>query len=117
MNINPILEKAFANFEVDGLLIPIAPNIYKGAASTYLTYYTWNTQPELSVDDKPSIIGTYGTIDIYSKGNFKNIIIEVRKKIEEIGFTWTGTSAEDYEEDTGLYHIPIEFCVESKDII
>jgi len=116
MNINPIIEQAFDDFKVDDLLIPIATIKYTGNASTYLTYYTWLNQPEGFSDDKPFILGTYGTIDVYSKDNFKKIVKEVVKKLEEIGFTWTGNDAEIYEENTGLFHVPINFYIEANEL-
>lgn len=114
MNINPILEKAFENFEVDGLQIPIAFKKYSGTASTYLTYYTYLIKPESFADDQPIVSATYGTIDIFSKGNFKKIKKEVKKKLKEKGFTWTSDEAEDFEEDTGLFHVPVNFYIESE---
>ena len=113
MNINPIIEKAFENFVVDGIKIPISPIKYKGDSTTYLTYYTYLEQPEGFADDNPIVSGTYGTIDIFSKGNFKKIKKEVKKILKEQGFTWTGDEAETYEEDTGLFHVPVNFFVES----
>lgn len=79
MNINPIIEKAFENFVVDGIKIPIAYMKYKGDAKSYLTYYTYLTKPEGFADDVPVLVGTYATIDIFSKGNFKKILREVKK--------------------------------------
>ena len=39
---------------------------------------------------------------------------EVKRKIvKECGFTWLEDSLEDFEEDTKLYHIAIDFFVES----
>ena len=70
MNINAILERVFKNFTFDDVEIPISPNIYNGEASTYLTYYTYNTKPEGFADDLPIVEGTYGTLDIYSNKNY-----------------------------------------------
>lgn len=115
MNINTILEKVFKDFTFDDVEIPISPNIYNGEASTYLTYYTYNTKPEEFADDLPIVEGTYGTLDIYSNKNYKALKNEVKKKlVKECGFTWIQDGLEDYEEDTKLWHIPIDFFVESE---
>ena len=74
MNINPLIESVFDNFTVDNVVIPIAHLHYKGKESTYLSYYTWSESPEEFADNVPILEGTYATIDIYSKRNFKNIL-------------------------------------------
>lgn len=114
MNINPIIEKAFENFVVDGIKIPISYMKYKGDAKSYLTYYTYMTRPEGFADDVPVLVGTYATIDIFSKGNFKKILKEVKKILKENKFTWIDDEAEDYEENTGLFHVPVNFYMESE---
>lgn len=114
MNINPIIEKSFEHFEVDGMNIPIEFKKYSGNASTYLTYYTYLVKPESFADDQAIINGTYATIDIFSKGNFKKIKKEVKKILKEKGFTWISDEAEDYEENTGLFHVPVNFFIESE---
>lgn len=115
MNINRIIEKVFKDFSFDGEKIPINPNIYEGDATTYLTYYTYSTKPEGFADDLPIIEGTYGTLDIYSNKNYKKLKNEVKKKlVKECGFTWIDDGLEDYEEDTKLWHIPINFFIENE---
>ena len=113
MNINAIIEKVFKDFEFDGIKIPIAPNIYKGDATTYLVYYTYSINPDGFADDMPIVESTFGTMDIYSNKNYKKLKNEVKKKlVKECGFTWTDDGLEDYEEDTGLWHCPINFTVD-----
>lgn len=114
MNINVIIEKVFNNFVFDGKSIPINLSIYKGDATTYLTYYTYSTKPEGFADDLPTVEVVYGTMDIYSNQNYKGLKNEVKRKlVQECGFTWLEDGLEDYEEDTELWHIPISFMAES----
>lgn len=113
MNINAIIERVFKDFNFGGKDIPIAPNVYTGEATTYLVYYTSSINPELFADDRPLGEATSGTIDLFSNGNYKALKNEVKRKIvEECGFTWTGDEMEDYEEDTKLWHCPINFVVD-----
>lgn len=112
MNINEIIQKVFKDFKYDGELIPISPNIYTGDATIYLVYYTYSTIPEGFADDQPIVESTFGTLDIYSNKNYKKLKNEVKRKlVKECGFTWTGDGLEDYEEDTKLWHCPINFMV------
>ena len=112
MNINSIIEKAFADFKVNGKVIPIAFLNYTGNSDVYLTYYTWSLKPENFYDDENHSEIAYGTIDIFSKSNFKDILESVKIKLKENGFTWTDNGPETYEQDTGYYHVPVNFRAE-----
>lgn len=114
MNINPLIEAAFADFKVSGNRIPIAFMSYTGKAETYLTYYTWFCKPDNFYDDENHAEIAYGTINIFSKGNFKGILKKVKSKLKESGFTWTDNGPEDFERDTGYYHVPVNFCAWSR---
>lgn len=113
ININPKIEEIFKDFTVDGNKIPISFMKYKGDETAYLTYYTWFERPELFADDEYHAVIVHGTIDIFSKGNFKNILEEVKKKLKENGLTWTDNGAESFEEDTSFFHVPVNFCTEN----
>ena len=86
---------------------------YSGESDTYLTYYTWLDEPDNFYDDEHHAEIAYGTIDIFSKGNFKDILKGVKNKLKENGFTWTDNGPENFEKDTGYYHVPVNFCTES----
>lgn len=110
MNINAILEEKFKNFEFEGIKIPIAPNFYEGDATTYLVYYTYATTHDDFANDVPQVEVASGTLDIYSNTNYKKLKNEVKRKlVQECDFTLTGDGYEDYEKETGLWHIPINF--------
>ena len=113
ININPIIESAFSDFEVNKKRVPIAFLSYTGNADTYLTYYTWQEQPENFFDDEHHAEVAYGTIDIFSKGNFKGILKEVKKILKANNFTWTDNGPETFERETGYYHVPVNFCAEN----
>ena len=110
INVNPLIEEIFSNFTVSGKVIPISFLNYTGDSDVYLTYYTWFDKPENFYDDENHAEISFCTIDIYSKGNFKNILEEVKTKLKENGFTWTDNGPETYEQDTGYYHVPVNFC-------
>ena len=94
-------------------MIPIAFLNYTGNSDIYLTYYTWLEKPENFYDNENHSEIAYGTIDIFSKSNFKDILESVKIKLKENGFTWTYNGPETYEQDTGYYHVPVNFCAES----
>ncbi len=109
ININPIIEEAFSDFKVGKSRVPIAFLSYAGKSDTYLTYYTWYEEPETFYDDEYHAEISYGTIDIFSKGNFKNILKKAKQKLKENGFVWTDNGSEEFEKETGYYHIPVNF--------
>ena len=114
MNINPLIESAFKDFSINKKRIPIAFLSYTVKAETYLTYYTWQEQPENFYDDDYHAEIAYGTIDIFSKGNFKDILKDVKTKLRENGFTWTDNGPGTFERETGYYHVPVNFCAWSR---
>lgn len=114
INVNPLIEAAFADFKVGTKPVPIAFLSYTGKAATYLTYYTWQEQPENFFDDEYHAEIVYCTIDIFSKGNFKNILKKVKQRLKETGFTWMDNGPESFEKDTGYYHVPVNFCAWSR---
>ena len=109
MNINPKIEKVFADFKVDGKQIPIAYSQYFGNEDQYLTYYTWIEKSYLFADDNNQTEYCFSTIDVWSKGNFKIILEAIKRKLKENGFVWTDTGAEMYEPETAFFHVPINF--------
>lgn len=116
MNINPKIEEIFSNFEVDGVQIPIAYSGYFGTEDVYLTYYTWSEKPELFYDDDYNSEVCYGTIDIWSKKNFKKILETVKQKLKENKFTWTDNGMEMYEPDSGYFHVPVNFFITREEL-
>lgn len=116
MNINPRIEYAFQDFRVEKSKIPISYQQYKGKSTTYLTYYTYYEEPIEFSDDKAGLECTYGTIDIFCKGNFKKVLKEVKKILKNNGFTVTDVGPEDFEEETGFYHVPVNFYLEGLDL-
>ena len=111
ININPIIESAFSNFEVNKKRIPIAFLSYTGKADTYLTYYTWSEQSEHFYDDEYHAEIVYCTIDIFSRGNFKDILKTVKQRLKENMFTWIDNGPEDFDKETRYYHVPVNFCL------
>lgn len=109
MNINPIIEAAFKDFSV-----PIAFLEYTGKSETYLTYYTWLDKAENFADDESHASVVYCTVDIYSRGNFKNVLKQIKEILKQKGFTWTDNGPETFEKDTGYFHVPINFYYEGK---
>lgn len=104
-----MIEKALKDFKVDGEKIPVHFLNYTGQSETYITYYTWYEKPTNFADDEHKNEVSYLTVDIFSKKNFKTIIKSLKKIMKQNGFIWEDTASEQYECDTGYYHISVNF--------
>lgn len=111
---NEKINLIFKDFKVDKKDIPVSFLKYKGKETTYITYQQMNVDGILSGDDE--ILGyiDYYDFNIYSKGNYFNIIKEVKNKLKQAGFIWqpSMSSGDMYEEDTGYYHRTLCFAIE-----
>lgn len=92
------------NIEVDAESIPVAHLRYKGKSKKFVTWNILDETPRLSANDEPLYSVVSVDIDIFSNGNYLNIIKEIKKKMKNSEWIWTGDSPEMYEEDTELYH-------------
>jgi hypothetical protein len=106
LNLNPKIEAALTGIGCDFEAIR-----YTGKNETYLTYYTYSMVPVSFADDDETAIRSNGSVDIYTKGNFKNLKESVRTRLKSAGFSVT-YGPELYEYDTGYYHTVVEWSYE-----
>lgn len=111
---NSLIETIFADFKVDEKNIPVSFLKYDGKSTTYITYQSVDNDGALSGDDE--IIGyiDYYDLDIYTKGNYLNIVRKVKKIMKDNGFVWQPelSSGDMFEDDTGYYHKTLCFAIE-----
>lgn len=103
---NEKIEEVLKNFKVNDVEIPIAFLRYKGNKTDYITYSNVDSDNELYGDDELLNYIEYYDFDIYSKGNYLEIIKQLKKLLEANGFRWEPSlSSQDlYEDDTGYFH-------------
>ena len=108
---NRLIELIFQNFTVDGESIPVIYMHYMGHGEPYVIYMDVYADNVLRADDKLIGYADYYDFDVYAKGNFTNIIEQVRTLLEEHGFVWRPerSSRDMYEPDTGYYHKTLNF--------
>lgn len=109
---NNELQTIFASFTVGGQAIPVSFMRYTGKATTYITYQEIQDDTSFSADDELQAYVRYYDFDIYSKGNYLNIIESVKEILEANGWRWqpSMTSQDLYEDDTGYYHKTLCFA-------
>lgn len=110
---NELIESILSNFTVDGVQIPVSFMFYEGHGEPYITYMQQDANNSLSGDDKLIGYVDYYDFDVYSRGNFLNIIESLKNLLENNGFVWqpSRSSQDFFETDTGYYHKTLNFAI------
>lgn len=110
---NELIESIFNNFTVSGKIIPVAFMFYEGHGQPYVTYQQMDAESSLSGDD--DLIGyvDYYDFDVYSKGNYTEIIEQIKTLLKANNFIWqpSRSSQDFYDADTGYYHKTLNFAI------
>lgn len=109
---NELIETIFQNFEVNGVRIPVNFLYYDGHDESYITYMQQDMDNSLTGDDELLGYVDYYDFDVYSKGNYTEIIKRVKRLLKDNGFVWqpSRSSMDMYETDTGYYHKTLNFA-------
>jgi predicted MPP superfamily phosphohydrolase len=110
---NELIKSIFNNFTVDGVKIPVKFLKYEGHDEPYVTYMQQDADNSYSGDDELLGYVDYYDFDVYSKGNYTNIIEELKRILKENEFVWqpSRSSQDFYENDTGYYHKTLNFAI------
>lgn len=110
-SMNSTIKQIFEGFQVGGQTIPVSFLRYEGKATTYITYQSVHIEETYSTNDELEYYVEHYDFDIYSKGDYFEIIDALKDRLQEHGFTWQPTySSEDmYEDETGYYHKTLNF--------
>ena len=106
---NEEIKSIFTNFKVNNKSIPVEHIKYKGKSKTFVTWTILSERPSLNVDDETKYSVVEVDIDIFSDGNYLDIMDEVKKRMKNNNWFWVEDSSEMYEEDPELYHRVITF--------
>ncbi len=109
---NELIESILANFTVDDVEIPVSFMFYEGHGEPYVIYMQQDADKSLSGDDELLGYVAYYDFDVYSKGNFFNIIESLKSVLKANGFIWqpSRSSKDFFETDTGYYHKTLNFA-------
>lgn len=112
MNINPLIISALDGLTFGGKSVSVTPIAYTGADTTYIIFSTYLDTDEAFADDSAIGGSSYGTVDIFCKGNFKTLLSTAKTKLRAAGFNTTN-GPEQYEKGTGFYHVSIDINIEN----
>lgn len=91
---------------------PVSRLIYQGEAKTYFTFQTVLSKPiSYSDDDSEGIEHTF-RVNLFTREDFTDLLKLTLTTLKTDGFTISSVDPEDYENDTGLYHVPITIKIE-----
>lgn len=102
---NAEIETIFSGFAVDNVDIPVAFMFYEGDDDSWIVYSNSDDYHSYSGDDELLGYVTYYDFEIYSKGNYFNIMQAVKAKLIENGWSFVPSysSADNYNRDTRVY--------------
>lgn len=106
---NEELKTILENLKVNNKSIPVNHLFYKGTSKTFVTWTIISESPLFNANDECIYSVVDVDIDIYSDGNYLEIINEVKKIMKNNNWLWVEDSSEMYEDDTELYHKTITF--------
>ena len=89
--------------------VPVAHLRYKGNETTFVTWTVTGETPALSADNLPLYSVVAVDVDVFSNGNYLDLVTEIKRLMLGNDWVWTGDSQEQYEDDTELYHKTISF--------
>lgn len=116
MDTYPLVNIALSGLTYNGVVVPVAQIKYEGKIKTYLQHYTYLNQPQFFTDDEPQAAGSYDTVDIYSdkRGALTELLPQIKQRLRDAHFTIGDTGPQQYEDDTQMYHLPINIYHESE---
>lgn len=110
-NLNTEIESTLSS-----LSVPVSFMFYEGSEDSYVTYMQLDKAGTLAGDD--TILGCvqYYDFDVYSKGNYLEIIKKLIELLTAAGWTYQPSrdSPDMYERDTKFFHKTICMAKESE---
>ncbi|NJP37191.1 hypothetical protein [Alkalicoccus luteus] len=97
MNVNRVIMETLAP-----LGVPVAQARYNQNASTYIAFVEYHQAPWLNADDDELWTKHYFQIDVFSDGNYLQLVRDVKKRLKAVGFTRMFES-ETYDDDMKKY--------------
>ena len=89
--------------------IPVAHIRYKGSSKKFVTWTITGEAPALVANDEDLCSICSVDVDVFSDGNYLDIVREIKRKMKNNDWVWVEDSEEMYDEDTHLYHRTCSF--------
>ena len=106
MNVNSQVITALTS-----LSIPVAADVYEGAADEYITFNYADERPVVRADDADILDETTIQIHYFTRANPLAMKKRIRHMLRSAGFTIQNTQ-QFYESDTKYYHVVVEAWID-----
>lgn len=93
--------------------VPVAFANYNQTADTYIVFIEYNQAPRLNADDQEVITKHFFQVDIFSKGNYLQLVEDVKERMKQAGFSRMFES-ETYEEEMKMFRKILRFNYDTK---
>lgn len=103
MNVKKILRDALLPID-----IPVSALSSNNTADEYIVFNEYNQAPSLTADDDELATKYFYQVDVYTKGDFTDIVKEVESRLKAIGFKRM-FSSETYDNDAQKYRKILRF--------
>ena len=100
---------ALVKATLEGLGLPVARIFFTGKAESWITYELLSGRDGNFADDAECTANYAYRAHIFSKRNYMPLLKQLRHALKSAGFHAAEIEAELYEQDTGYYHIPVQF--------
>jgi hypothetical protein len=94
------------------LNVPVSFATYENSAETYIVFVEYNQAPSLNANDEELFTKHFYQVDVFSNGNYTQLVKDVKRLLKEAGFTRMFES-ETYEPDMKKYRKILRFNYES----
>lgn len=106
MNLNRLIRDTLTP-----LGVPVAQANYNQTADTYIVFLEYNQASRMNADDEELISKHFYQVDIFSKGNYLQLVKDVKDRMKKAGFGRMFES-ETYDEDMRMYRKILRFNYE-----
>ena len=94
---------------LESLGVPVGRLTFRGNANTFVTYQlVISAERDFSDDENAAEEYTY-RIDLFSRVDYIALMRNTKRALKEAGFYGITFDPEVFEENTGYYHVPVEF--------
>ena len=93
--------------------VPVSRATYERNADTYIVFLEYNQAPRMNADDEELITKHFYQVDIFSSGNYTQLVKEVKRLMKEAGFGRMFES-ETYEPNMKKFRKILRFNYDNK---
>lgn len=88
--------------------VPVSFGTYNQTADTYIVFIEYNQAPRMNADDEEIITKHFFQVDVFSRGNYLQLVKDVKQRMKEAGFGRMFES-ETYDADMKMFRKILRF--------